>query len=448
MAGSAFSIEQARLAEARHLPGPCHEDFLRLTRSLIHGPSFQWLLVDAPDEGVRRQVMAAVDRVLQRAGLATNRLPLSDKILDVGMLEERLVKNARRDPVVHVIGRAGWLDAGRWEALNLRRERLAAEARARLVFWLDGEAIALAPRHAPDLWAWRGGVYAFLAGAPPDPSPRVWDASASPGGFRDPRIADNRSMAERSRRVVEIRTWLEDHPDAPDELKSAPLDELGRVLASLGDLEEALAHWREVELPFHRRRGDVRAEAITMGKIADVLQARGQLEEALRIRQEEELPVYERLGDGRSKAVTMGRIADVLQARGQLDEALRIRQEEQLPVYERLGDVREKAVTMGRIADVLQVRGQLDEALRIRQEEELPVYERLGDVRSKAVTMGEIADVLQARGQLEEALRIRQEEELPVYERLGDGRAKAVTMGKIADVLQALEEEKAKLRLP
>jgi hypothetical protein len=169
MAGSAFLIEQARLAEARHLPGPCHDDFLRLTRSLIHGPSFQWLLVDAPDEGVRRQVMAAVDRVLQRAGLATNRLPLSDKILDVAMLEERLVNNARRDPVVHVIGRAGWLDAGRWEALNLRRERLAAEARARLVFWLDGEAIALAPRHAPDLWAWRGGVYAFLPAAGPVP---------------------------------------------------------------------------------------------------------------------------------------------------------------------------------------------------------------------------------------------------------------------------------------
>jgi hypothetical protein len=90
--------------------------------------------------------------------------------------------------------------------------------------------------------------------------------------------------------VVEIRTWLEGHPDAPNELKLAPLDELGRLLLeSLGDLEEALAHWREVEPPFHRRRDDAGAEAITMGKIADVLQARGQLDEALRTRQEEEI---------------------------------------------------------------------------------------------------------------------------------------------------------------
>ena len=68
--------------------------------------------------------------------------------------------------------------------------------------------------------------------------------------------------------------------------------------------------------------------------------------------------MYERLGDVRAKAITMGKIAGILQARGQLDEALRIHQEEALPVYERLGDVHAKAFTMGRIADILQARGQ------------------------------------------------------------------------------------------
>jgi tetratricopeptide (TPR) repeat protein len=448
MVNSAFAIEQARLAEARQLPGPCHDDFLRLSRTLIHGPPFQWLLVEAPDEGLRRQVMAALDRVLQRAGLRSDRLPLSDKIRDVPMLEARLVNNARQAPVVHVIGRPGWFDAARWEAFNTRRERLAADARARLVFWLDGEAIALASRSAPDLWAWRGGVYSFLPAAAPG-------ALTVPGGER-PRPSpypsahggvDTRSMAERSRRVVEIRAWLESNPEAPDELRISLVDELGLLLFSLGDLDEALSHRREVELPLHRRLGDSRSQAITMGRIADILEARGQLDEALRIRQEAELPVYERLGDVRSKAITMGKSADILQARGQLDEALRIHQEEALPVFERLGDVRSKAITMGRIADILEARGQLDEALRIRQEEEISVYERLGDVREKAITMGKIADILQAQGQLDEALRIRQEEEISVYERLGDVREKAITMGKIADILQARGQLDEALRI-
>ena len=452
MVRSAFAIEQARLAEARQLPGPCHDDFLRLSRTLIHGPPFQWLLVEAPDEGLRRQVMEALDRVLQRAGLRSDRLPLSDKILDVPMLEARLVNNARQAPVVHVIGRPGWFDAARWEAFNTRRERLAADARSRLVFWLDGEAIALASRSAPDLWAWRSGVYAFLPAAAPGAAP---GALTGPGGERprptpapnDDGGVDTRSMAERSRRVVEIRAWLEGNPEAPDELRISLVDELGLLLFSLGDLDEALSHRREVELPLHRRLGDSRSQAITMGRIADILEARGQLDEALRIRQEAELPVYERLGDLRSKAITMGKSADILQARGQLDEALRIHQEEALPVFERLGDVRSKAITMGRIADILQAQGQLDEALRIRQEEELSVYSRLGDVREKAITMGKIADILQAQGQRDEALLIRQKEELPVYERLGDVRHQAITMGKIADILQARGQLDEALRI-
>ncbi|MEB3324421.1 MAG: tetratricopeptide repeat protein [Cyanobacteriota bacterium] len=351
---SAFGITQATLAEARHLPGSCHDDFLRLCRSLIYGAEFQWLLVEAPDEGLRRQVMDALDQVLQRAGLRSDRLPLSDKIVNVPMLEERLMNNARQAPVVHVIGRPGWFDAARWEAFNTRRERVAAAARARMVFWLDGEAIALASRSAPDLWSWRGGVYAFLPAVAPGAQPLQGEERPLPTPSLSAHLGvDTRSMAERSRRVAEIRAWLAQHPEAPDELRVTPVDELGRLLFSLGDYDEALAHWREVELPLYRRLGDARGEAITKGKIADILQARGQLDEALRIRQEEQLPVYERLGDVRAKAVTMGKIADVLQARGQLDEALRIRQEEELPVYERLGDVREKAVTMGKIADLL-----------------------------------------------------------------------------------------------
>jgi len=131
---------------------------------------------------------------------------------------------------------------------------------------------------------------------------------------------DTRSMAERSRRVVEIRAWLEGNPEAPDELRITLVEELGLLLFSLGDLDEALAHWREVELPLHQRLGDARSQAITMGQIADILQARGQLDEALRIYQQEALPVFERLGDLRAKAITMGRIADILQARGLEDQ--------------------------------------------------------------------------------------------------------------------------------
>ena len=434
MTAARFDVERARLEAAQGLPAECFEDFQRLTRSLVYGPDFQWVLVDAPVEALRNDVIARLDTVLRVAGLRVVRLPVGRAVPDVQALERRLVTAAKHGEVVHVLGARGWFDTASWDAFNVRRERLAADARARLVFWLDPQAIELASRSAPDLWAWRSGVYTFHV-REPALAARV-DAVVTPFAPRS-YGPDDRTMAQRYRRVAEIRAWLQAHPGAPDDLRAGPVDELGRLLYSLGDYEAALQHWRTVELPLHRRRGADRDVAITMGMIADVLQTRGDMDEVLRIRREEELPVYDKLSDVRSRAVTMGKVADVLQARGELDEALRIRREEQLPVFESLGDLRERAVTMGGIADALQLRGELDEALRIRREEELPVYDTLGDLHSRAVALGRIADVLQVRGELDEALRIRREEQLPVYEKLGDIRSRAVTMGRIADVLQA-----------
>ena len=402
-AGFHADVEKVRLNAAQGLPSSCLEDFQRLSRSLVYGPVFQWLLVDAPDEALRKQVMGELDAVLRAAGMRSNRLPLNDKITDVATLEARLLKNARQAAVVHVVGRPSWFNAARWDAFNVRRERLAAQSRARLVFWLDADAIALASRGAPDLWAWRGGVYSFVPSGVSLQLPMFrLEASGSVGSVElsapPPGGADNRSQEERLQRIAEIREWLATQPAPPDEMLAAPMEELGRLLFSLGDYDAALVHWRSIAVPLYERLGDVRAKAFTMGRIAYILKSRGQFDEELRILSEEVRPAFERLGDVRVKAITMGKIADILQVRGQLDEALRIRREEELPVFERLGDVREKAVIMGKIADILQARGQLEEALRILREEQLPVLERLGDVCSLLVARTNLAQIYAKRG--------------------------------------------------
>jgi tetratricopeptide (TPR) repeat protein len=444
MPASRFDFDRVRLEAAQGLPPQCFDDFQRLTRSIVHGPDFQWLLVDAPDDTLRQQVMAALDEVLHAAGLRVNRLPLGRRVPDVPALEERLVANAGRYDVVHVLSARGWFDAASWDAFNVRRERIAATVKVRLVFWLDPAAIELASRAAPDLWAWRAGVYAFL------PKPTSMKAPPSPTAeefVRQEGSILQSAMGDKYRRISEIRTWLSGHPNAPDDLLVAPFDELGQLLFAVGDYDGALAHWHERELPLYRRLNQEKDVAATMGQIADVLQARGELDEALRIRRVEQVPFYERVGDVRSRAVTMSQIADALETRGDLDEALRIRREEVLPVFERAGDARGRAVTLGKIADVLQDRGDFVEALRIRREELLPVFEKVGDLRERTITLGRIADVLQARGDFDEALRIRREEEIPVYERFGDVHSRALTLGKIADVLQARGDHEEALRL-
>jgi tetratricopeptide (TPR) repeat protein len=195
--------------------------------------------------------------------------------------------------VIHVRGGAAWFDADRWASFNIRREAVAREVKATLLFWLNEEAIAALARVAIDLWAWRAAVVTF-ASAPSLPGPPAVDF----------RAFDDRPAGERERRVAFLRDAVL-APDLPGDLRAELHAEMGDLLAALGRPAPALRAYEEAR----RETQDERSRAVIMGRIADGLEARGELEEALRIRREEELPVYERLGDVRSRAVTLFKIA-------------------------------------------------------------------------------------------------------------------------------------------
>lgn len=438
MSGPSFDLDRVRLEAAQRLPAHCFDDFQRLAKRVLHGPTFQWLLVEAPADALRRQVVDALDRVLRAAKLQASRLPLGRKIADVPALEEALVRHAARYQVVHLLGRPGWFDAQRWAALNVRRERIAGQARARLIFWLDAPAIELASRHAPDMWAWRGGVYTFVSRAAEvstGDAPQATLSSLFATLPPEARSWDKLSLAERHRRIAEVRGWLESNSGAPDELVGPALTLLGLELYMAEDFEAALAHWRDTERPWHAQRSHILEVAETSGRIADLLTRQGQLDESLRILRDEVLPAYERSGDERARTGTMRKIANILQTQGHLDEAERILRAEVLPAYERLGDEHSCTATLQEVAAILRKQGQMDQALRILREEVLPRFERLGDTGARAAAMEEVAGILGESGELDEALRILREEVLPAYEQLGDAISRASAMGDVSFLL-------------
>lgn len=398
--------EQLQLA-LTDLPASCAPDLRRLLRSLVYGPPFQWFVLDVLHEGLRQRLMTAIDGVLHAAQLSSTVVRVDASVPEVPDLEALLVQQAQSHQVIHVLPQPGWLTPQHWAQLNIRRERLAKHARARLLFWLNADSIVLAARSAPDLWAWRAGVYTFTA----EPEALAWFEARKTEDWIQHReqAPENQSLEQKRKRIAAIQAWLATDP--PDDMRVDALDEFGRLLYIMGDLDGALQHWRQVQIPFHHGQGDELAVAIVKGRVADILQERGELDEALRIRQEEQLPVYERLGDVREKAVTMGQIADILQAQGQLDEALRIREEDELPIYERLGDAHSKAVTIGQIASILEIRGQLDEALRTLKNELLPAFERMGDMRSTATVLANLAFLYFQQGHHDQALPLLDEAE-------------------------------------
>ena len=335
-AGS-FRFDYKRHTVAAELRPEHFSDFMRLVKTLRYGTDAQLLIAEFDDVPYRDSLIDRVDSVVVDAGMRAGRLVLAETTHpDFDRLEHELRDLSREYDVLQVTGAESWFGTARWEAFNVRREAVARGAPLRLILWLTAAPITDLARAAPDLWAWRAGVFSFRAGG------------AAVARTLPLRVRARRPLAEATRRIGELRAWLSSDPTPPDDVRGPLLDELATLLADIGELDEALRIRREEELPVYEKLGDVRSRAVTLGQIADVLQARGELDEALRIRREEQLPVYEKLGDVHSRAVTLGRIADVLQARGELDEALRMWRE-QLPVFERLQDARSLEFARNRI---------------------------------------------------------------------------------------------------
>ncbi|MBO3716157.1 MAG: hypothetical protein J5X23_14505, partial [Candidatus Accumulibacter sp.] len=314
------------------LDGRHSGDFLRLQRLLEHAGGFQLVFAGCLSFAYRQALIDRID-VRHPSAVIVDLVPLAGPSV---VLDELRRIGPQHNPI-HLVGVEAWLRQAGPEALhalNYRRESLAADVPNTLVLWLDPGTIATVASEAPDLWAWRAAVLDFSH--PPAERLAVHRGSIFLGSAE---------RAQRERRLAEIGDYLRSigEPGGPD---ADLMLEASDIEQSLGRSEAALAHAKAAGAAF-REIDDRRSAAVAVGRIADILASCGQLDEAMRLRVEEQLPVYERLGDVRSKAVTQGYIADILVSRGQLDEALRLRVEEELPVYERLGDVRSKAVTQG-----------------------------------------------------------------------------------------------------
>jgi len=424
------------------LPEACRADFNRLCKTLLHGPAFQWLLVDAPQEGLRRQVMDALNEVLSAARLRVNRLPLSSGVADVAALEARLIKNAAQADVVHVIGSAGWFTAERWDAFNVRRERLAQGARARLVFWLDGDAIALASQGAPDLWAWRGGVYAFAGTASSDdalaaPEGRGEPASALGQGALPGAVLDAALRRQAEARLTEVEDWLREHSGVGDDLLAAPLQERAELLASLGRIDEALAQWRGQVVPLYERQGEQRRLALAKLAIGELLERQGRLAEALRLVRDDVVPALALVGAWADLAHALQAQAHLCQRLGALEDALTLRVQQLAPLLSRLGRTFDEAENQDQIAALLHQLGRDDEALAAWAQAEA-LFGRLGDPSSQvwvANVLEASAQLLMQRGELDQALD-RLQRALAIYRQHGHALPALWCRGRIAEVLR------------
>ena len=267
-----FHFDVARHSGAAGLHPEHQTEFGRLSAALSTGVKSQLLFVECRDVRYRERLIVTLGEVLAVSGLRAGNLDVSGcaTFLDA---EQRLAELSQRLDAVHLLGGERWFDEARWREFNVRREAVARGIATRLVLWLHPEQIPQLVEWAPDLWAWRAGVYDFVARS------EAVAVAAPAGGAR---AIDNRNLQERAARMAAIQQQL-GLADVPDTTRAMMLDELADLRFRLGDLDEALRIRRDEQLPVFEKLGDVRSRAVTQAKLGQTLLLKGNRQAALEL---------------------------------------------------------------------------------------------------------------------------------------------------------------------
>ena len=424
---------------------PSGTELGRLARAVGHGPDFQILIVEAASDEATRMAREAIDHAAEERGLRAVEV-CWDPAADAEDLERLIVATASDADLIHLSGASDWLTPERWQGLNIRRDRLAENARARLVWWLHPRNVAEMATQAPDLWAWRGGVYSFLNVAVPSVSPLT--------SFDFPHEAQvNRANPEpRRKRIREIRTWLEGTPQP--ELVYEVAREWGDLALSLGEFDEARHAYRDIALPAARLHHTAQDVLAMKDALATVATETGDFGGAIEILKDATEEAERVLGTDHPDTLrSRNNLAGAYQDAGRLNDATPLHEETLTTREELLGPNHPDTLTSrNNLALAYRAAGRLNDAIPLLEETLTTQEELLGPNHPHTLTSrNNLALAYRAAGRLNDAIPLLEETLTTQEELLGPNHPHTLTSrnnlalayyaaGRLNDAIPLLEE--------
>jgi tetratricopeptide (TPR) repeat protein len=340
--------------------------------------------------------------------------------------------------------------------LNYIRDAFVHTVPYPIVFVLPDGALTRLAKFAPDLWAWRKGVFTF------ESSELVIEAayretldsdrfngSLSKGERRErinllERLLTDTSQESFGKQEIQLRTELGKHyrdlgsfdkahrqleqalelASASDNLilvKARVLQALSALCKIRGEIAQAIVYAEE-SANISNLFADHRTEAHALNVLADIQESQGEVDESFQLR-EKILQLCEQSSYLYGKAVTLHNMAKMIAQQGDMDRALNL-WNQSLEIKEQIGDVKGKAATLTQIAGMIAQQGNMDRALSLWNQS-LEIEEWIGDVQGKATTLFIMADTLATRGDFDTAIAYLKES-LALLQQMRDAKAPAV----------------------
>jgi tetratricopeptide (TPR) repeat protein len=201
----------------------------------------------------------------------------------------------------------------------------------------------------------------------------------------------------------------------PETLDSTILWIIGFLLGDTGNPKEA-SKIREYLIKHFRESGDKYNLSAALGNQGNILYSRGDLDSAMALYKEQQR-ICEELGDKAGLSRSLGNQGNILYSRGDLDGAMALRKEEQR-ICEELGDKDGLQASLGNQGVILKDRGDLDSAMALYKQKQR-ICEEVGDKAGLQNSLGNQGTILYSRGDLDGATALYKQQQR-ICEELGD----------------------------
>ncbi|HWS89325.1 MAG TPA: tetratricopeptide repeat protein [Pyrinomonadaceae bacterium] len=417
----------------------------RLVRAIDYAEGFWLGFAKSNTPAQRRRLAALCKDLLESLKIRVLEIELNEPVTDLlPVLRERLTQEANNEEAaapqpklaIFVHGLERSIPSREaypplLSALNLKRELFRQEVPHPLLLWLPDYALTALARKAPDLWAWRSGLYEFA------PERETTEQSLKAVRGEAVYVTDSLSEPAKRERLVMLKGLLDDYR----ELGNTPHEQeaIASILNEIGLTHETLGEWTEARESYKKSRTisrnieDDAGEAIALHNLGRIEQAQGELDEARRLFSES-LNIERKLGDERGVAYTSGQLGNLALIQGDFEEAGRL-YKESLALSRKLADQSCAAIALHNLAIIAQAHGESDEARKLYNES-LDIKKRLGNHNGVAVTLQEMGRLSQTQGKLDEARRLYNES-LNIRKRIGDIYGIAVSLHQLGRLAEA-----------
>ena len=277
-------------------------------------------------------------------------------------------------------------------------------------------------KYAPDVWAWRKGVFEFK-------TVESTKEYAIERTLHSDRMLRSLELPEKQERIDLLERLLMEATDTPNKVNI--LKELGVAYRSIGELEKAEYFLKEALKLTDDVQNLISIRASVLYEIGNIYLDWENLGEAVILLQQS-VELDENTGNLQHKAASLHQLAVIEGQIGNFDEAINL-YHESLELNKNIGEVRNQTVSLHNLAVIYARKGNFYEAINLNQQS-LELSEKIGDLEIKAASLNNLAYIYLQQGNVNEAISFYQQS-LELQEKIGDLRGKASSLLMLGQVI-------------